>query len=120
MKLKIGDYFVIIFFIITIALSFRFYKSISTDSVEIITPYKKIILPLNKNRLINIKGKIGNLLIEIKDKRVRVVRASCPNKICVKTGWISKNGEYIACVPNKVIIKLISTKHKKNVDFITQ
>ena len=82
---------------------------------------KKLFLPLNKNNIMRIKGKIGLLTIEIKKGRVRVVKSSCANKICVKTGWISRNGEYIACVPNQVLIKLVSKKkNKEKVDFITK
>ncbi len=121
MYLKIGDYVIIIFFLTAIVFSFQKVKKLSFDSVEIVTPYKKIVLPLGKNRIIKIKGKLGYMTVEIYNKMVRVKESNCPNKICVKTGWISHNGEYIACVPNGVLIKLIyRKKENKNVDFITK
>lgn len=46
-------------------------------------------------------------VVEIKDGRVRVKEADCPNQICVHTGWLSKPGQISFCAPNnlKVIIK---------------
>ena len=30
--------------------------------------------------------------------------ADCPDRLCVKQGSISKNGESIVCLPHKVIV----------------
>ncbi len=37
---------------------------------------------------------------------VRVAEADCPDKLCVKTGEISRAGEAAACVPNRVVVSL--------------
>lgn len=42
----------------------------------------------------------------IKDKKVFMSHADCKNQICVKTGKISKRGECIVCLPNKVILEI--------------
>ena len=121
MKLKIVDYFIFFIVFILIVLSFRFVKNISTDYVEITTPYKRLIFPLKKDKVFIVKGKNGFLKVQIKERKVRVLEADCPNKICVKTGWIKNGNENIACVPNGVLIKLISGKSdKKDYDFITK
>jgi hypothetical protein len=51
----------------------------------------------------------GNMIIEIKGKKVRVKDADCPNKLCVKQGWIVSGS--IICLPNKVVIMI-----KKNIE----
>ena len=51
----------------------------------------------------------GNMIIEIKGKKVRVKDADCPNKLCVKQGWIDSGS--IICLPNKVVIMI-----KKNIE----
>ncbi|MGN0612521.1 MAG: NusG domain II-containing protein [Porcipelethomonas sp.] len=43
---------------------------------------------------------------EIKDSRIRVKSAGCPDKICVNTGFISHAGETIVCMPGKLIISI--------------
>lgn len=47
---------------------------------------------------------IGRNLIRVKDGTVMVVQADCPNKVCVLTGPISQEGEFIACLPHGVLI----------------
>ncbi|NLW91460.1 MAG: NusG domain II-containing protein [Syntrophomonadaceae bacterium] len=36
--------------------------------------------------------------------RIRVLHADCPNKICVKTGWLSQPGDMAICVPSDTIV----------------
>ncbi len=45
-------------------------------------------------------------LIKIEKGKVWVESASCKNQICVNHKPISKRGEVIACLPNKVIIEI--------------
>ncbi len=47
-----------------------------------------------------------NLLI-IKDGEAYLKEADCPDKLCVKQGHITKEGETIVCLPHKVIIEVI-------------
>ena len=42
--------------------------------------------------------------IEIKDGRVRMIEASCPNHLCIRQGWIRFEGQSIICLPNKVTV----------------
>ena len=44
--------------------------------------------------------------IEIKDCRVRMLEASCPNHLCIRQGWISLEGQSIVCLPNKVVVRI--------------
>lgn len=77
--------------------------------VEVRTPYYVKIYKIGENKEFEVDGKIGKVRIEIRDMKVRVKESSCPNKICVKTGWISRSGEIILCAPNSVLIQLLSS-----------
>lgn len=44
--------------------------------------------------------------IEIKDRTVRVAESACDDKICIKTGRISRIGQSIICAPAKVIVTI--------------
>ena len=48
----------------------------------------------------------GTNTIVIKDSEVYVEKANCSNQHCVEHKKISKKGESILCVPNKVIIEI--------------
>ena len=59
------------------------------------------------DRCVDLKG--GVATIEFGQGKVRVLPLSddiCPNGTCWKTGWISRNGQSIACVPNHMTITL--------------
>ena len=68
----------------------------------VITQNNKVIYSgsLNEDKVIDLKTN----LIEIKNGTVEVKEAVCKNQICVNHKKISKKGEQIACIPNKILI----------------
>ena len=42
---------------------------------------------------------------EIKDGKVRMIQADCPDHLCMKQPSIGSAGGFIVCLPNKVVIK---------------
>ena len=65
-------------------------------------------LSLDKDREIVLLN--GKMLLEIREKKVRVKKSECPRQICVKTGWIQYPGETIVCVPFKTLIEIGSAQ----------
>ena len=56
----------------------------------------------------DVPGAAGGLrLTYTPDKGYRVESSSCPDGICVHSGYINKAGQSIVCVPNEIIIRLI-------------
>lgn len=47
---------------------------------------------------------IPDMRFEISDGGIRAIDSDCPDKICIKTGFVRKEGEAAVCMPNKVII----------------
>lgn len=43
--------------------------------------------------------------IEIKDQRIRVASADCPDKTCVNMGWLSTSAMPIVCLPHRLVIE---------------
>lgn len=41
---------------------------------------------------------------EVKNGKIRLIKASCPDKICEKTGYIGSSGQSIVCIPNKITV----------------
>ena len=62
-------------------------------------------LPLSEDAVFEVKNgdKITNV-VEVKNGEVSVTQADCPDKICVNHRAVSKSGESIICLPNKVIV----------------
>ena len=77
------------------------YVNISVDG------YTCKTVPINKDAVIRIPetGEDYNV-IEIKDGKVYVSYADCPDKICVKHKPISEVGETIICLPHKLAVSV--------------
>lgn len=58
----------------------------------------------------NFQSAVGPIVVERKDGQVRMAKASCPNKICRKMGWIGSSGGIIVCAPGKVLIQVRGNK----------
>lgn len=101
--LKISDFIIIIIFLSAL---FFIPRSSGEKIIVIVDKRKEYIYPLNVDRIVEFKGKIGMIKLEIRDKKAKVIESSCPQKICMKTGWIENKGEQIICVPNQVIIRI--------------
>ena len=45
--------------------------------------------------------------VEVEPGRIRILKADCPDQICVNQGWISDSSVPIVCLPNKLVIEII-------------
>lgn len=44
------------------------------------------------------------ITVEAENGRVRVSHSECPSQDCVHTGWVSRSGGQIICLPNRLVI----------------
>lgn len=120
--MKIGDKVVIFTICCLIALftinKFSFLEN-SQKKIVVIEVSGKVIkeIPLEgtkKAKSIEIKGTNGGFnLITMSQGKVWVSKASCLDKICISMGSIHQTEESVVCLPNRVVIKIISTSTKK-------
>lgn len=91
------------------------YVSIQVNGKEI----KKIIFDnAIVGNTIPIESEYGYNLIEIGDNEIRVIEADCPDKIDVKQGYISRIGETIVCLPNKMVIEIKGVDSVDGIDMM--
>ncbi len=62
---------------------------------------------IKTERHVRIKTENGENLLELTNDGARMLDASCPDKKDVKSGKITKPGQVIICIPNKVLVKLV-------------
>ncbi len=55
----------------------------------------------------------GYNVIEVERGRIRVSEADCPDQVCVHQSWISNSVVPIACLPHKLVIRLVSGSDSK-------
>jgi len=74
------------------------------------------IYPLDSDRTIDVEGPLGSTRLEIHDKSVHFAYSPCPNKTCVAAGSISSSGQWLACLPNEVFVRVEGGGGKGGVD----
>ena len=91
------------------------YISIQVNGEEI----KKIIFDDSIiGKTLPLDTKYGYNLIEIGDNEIRVIEADCPDKYDVKQGSISRIGETIICLPNRLVIEIKGIETVDGIDMM--
>ena len=110
--MKKGDLILIISVLIVCALFIVFLLNGKKASYAYVYIDGKLIdtldLSIDTNK--EYKTESGINTVEVKDGKIRVKEADCPNKDCMNTGFISKNNETIVCLPHKFSITVKSKK----------
>lgn len=44
--------------------------------------------------------------IEVQNGRIRFSSAVCRDKLCVNSGWLDRNGQTAACLPERIVISI--------------
>ncbi len=89
------------------AFSFHAYADRGGEGVLYIQNQSKVwIYPLSKEQEVEIPGPLGLTHVHIKDGVAFVEDSPCRDKICIHMGKISRNGEWVACLPNRVFIRV--------------
>ena len=71
---------------------------------------------LDEDKRIKINN--GTNIFEIKNGKVKMVEADCPDQLCVHQRAINASGENIICLPNRVVVQ-IETKADSEIDAVT-
>jgi len=64
------------------------------------------VYPLDVDRRVEIPGPLGLTTVEIHGKAVHVTDSPCKNKTCIAAGDIVAAGQWVACLPNKVFVRI--------------
>ena len=67
------------------------------------------IYPLNEDCEIDVTEDGHTNHITIKDGQVSMSYSTCRNQVCVNTGAISHTKDAIVCLPNRVVVEIISS-----------
>lgn len=91
------------------------------NSVNIISDGKvvrTVDLTTAQNETFSVEYGGSTNTVEIKDGKIRVQSAECPDKTCVHMGWLKSSAMPIVCLPNHLVIEFVNTDG--GVDAITE
>lgn len=52
------------------------------------------------------------------DGSIAFISSDCPDKVCINTGKISRSGQFAACLPNEIYVKIVSDNDTSDPDII--
>ena len=77
---------------------------------------KTWIFPLEAEELVSVAGSLGETTVAIQNGRAAIVSSPCSGQTCVAAGGLYKNGQWTACLPNRVFILIEGAKGEGKVD----
>ncbi|HEY8426629.1 MAG TPA: Gx transporter family protein [Limnochordales bacterium] len=67
-----------------------------------------LVWPLDEDRVERLEAGGVEMVLEVRDGRVRVERSTCPERWCVRTGWIDRPGQSVVCVPARTVVTVVA------------
>jgi hypothetical protein len=62
--------------------------------------------PLDAAETIAVSGPLGDTVIEVRGNQARITASPCTGQNCVAAGAIQHHGQWIACLPNRVMVSI--------------
>jgi hypothetical protein len=112
LKLKWGDFviFILIASLIVVMFILSVPKSESGARIAQIIKDGELIYEVNLDDIEGEKEYLlddGDVKIVAKNGEIRFLESDCPHQICVHTGWISRTNQIAACIPNRILVKIV-------------
>lgn len=78
------------------------------EAVGIVSRYDREVLrfKLDVNDFYTVSGDLGDVVIEVKDGKVRVADEISPKHYCQTQGWVQHTNTPIVCLPNGIKVEL--------------
>ncbi len=91
-----------------ILLSFFLLGRLGTGSRVVVERAGEVVFtaPLDTARTVRLAGPLGETVLEIRAGRACILEAPCPHKVCMGMGQVARRGELIACVPNRLLVRV--------------
>ncbi len=98
---------------------FRISRPEGASAVVRVSGQQYAAYDLGEDRTVEIQGKDGGTnLLEIRGGKASITEASCPDRLCMRQGSVSRQGECIICLPNEVVVEITGTKEELPYDAV--
>ncbi len=108
----------LIFLVLTLAVILIGLKTYSGGSgyVEVRTHQAVYRYSLATDQEVTVTGPLGATAIHIAGGKASIADSSCPTKSCTQQRAISSSGQWIACLPNQVLLTIVGKGADTEVD----
>jgi hypothetical protein len=67
---------------------------------------RRWVFPLDGETVFTAPGPLGDTVVELRGKSARVLSSPCTNQTCIAQGSIRSHGQWLACLPNQVMVSI--------------
>ena len=85
------------------------YAEVYHDSVQVY----RIELSTAKEGSFSIPGEPDVVFQLYADGSIAFIKADCPDKVCIRSGRLKYAGQFAACLPNKILLKIVSEEEER-------
>jgi hypothetical protein len=71
------------------------------------------VMPLSRDGQLDLTGPAGNTRVVVSQGEAYVSDSDCRDKICVSMGHISRPSGWVACLPNRVFVRVVAVDPEK-------
>jgi hypothetical protein len=64
------------------------------------------VFPLDGETVFTAPGPLGDTVVELRGGSARILSSPCANQTCVAQGSIHRHGQWLACLPNRVMVSV--------------
>lgn len=115
MQIKKKDWILIILIVVIAAFTCLLHFTLQdTGTEQVVVKINGAITAtydLNDDQEISLNN--GSNILIINNGKADMIEADCPDKLCVEQRAISKNHESIICLPNKIIVEVLSAEESQ-------
>ncbi|SRR5690554_5322247 len=119
---KADKIFLAIILVLSVALygSIQFLVSAATSDLKVaVVTYKDrevLRIDMSVDNTYTVDGTLGDVIIEVKDNKIRVQEETSPYNICSIQGWVEYARVPIVCLPNHIMILIESAVNQDDED----
>lgn len=120
-----NDFWLILVLLVLAAGSWFLFRSDSTarDKVLVVRKDQQVLQRIELKKVTSetkliVPVEHGELAIAYDREGGRVLSSPCPDQVCVHQGKITRSGQTIACVPEKVLVTLTTAAKENDHDAI--
>ena len=79
----------------------------------------RVELSTAKESLFSIPGEPDVVFQLYTDGSIAFIESNCPDKVCIRSGRLKYAGQFAACLPNRILLKIVSNdKEREGPDLI--
>ena len=105
-----GDWLVVLV-LLTVALTGLAWVAMTPEGSRVVVTSREQICftaPLDQPRSVDLDGPLGQTRLVIDVQGARITGSPCPRKTCIAMGTARHTGDLLACVPNRILVRIDS------------